>query len=78
MSDEGGLVRFENEEQADWAQLTPVQRYMESVSYGPLIWPWEAVLIQSPIHKALLTFRNCNVRFLLMGGQAYFLYGDGD
>ena len=30
MRDEGDLVRFENEEQADWARLTPVQRYIES------------------------------------------------
>jgi len=32
-------------------------------------------LIPSPIHKALLTFRSSNVRFLLMGGQACVLYG---
>ena len=30
MRDKGDLVRFENEEQADWARLTPVQRYIES------------------------------------------------
>jgi len=35
-------------------------------------------LIQSPIHKALLTFRNCNVQFLLMGGQACILYGGAE
>ena len=32
-------------------------------------------MIPNPIHKALLTFRNSNVRFLLMGGQACILYG---
>ncbi|MBN1899849.1 hypothetical protein JW926_00820 [Candidatus Sumerlaeota bacterium] len=32
-------------------------------------------MIQSPIHKALLTFRKSNVQFLLMGGQACILYG---
>ena len=32
-------------------------------------------MIPSPIHKALLIFRNYNARFLLMGGQACILYG---
>lgn len=35
-------------------------------------------MILSPIHKALLIFRNCNVRFLLMGGQACILYGGAE
>ncbi len=35
-------------------------------------------MIPSPIHKALLIFRKCNVRFLLMGGQACILYGGAE
>ncbi len=38
----------------------------------------EEALIQSAIHKALLTFQNCNVRCLLMGGQACILYGGAE
>ncbi|RPI74701.1 MAG: hypothetical protein EHM45_17695, partial [Desulfobacteraceae bacterium] len=32
-------------------------------------------MIPSPIHKALLIFRNSSARFLLMDGQACILYG---
>ncbi|MCF6151364.1 MAG: hypothetical protein E3K38_03530 [Candidatus Kuenenia stuttgartiensis] len=35
-------------------------------------------MIQNPIHKALLTFQNCSVRYLLMGGQACILYGGSE
>jgi len=35
-------------------------------------------LIQSPIHKALSTFRNSSAQFLLMGGQACILYGGAE
>ena len=35
-------------------------------------------MILNPIHKALLTFRNCSARFLLMGGQACILYGGAE
>ncbi|MBF8276715.1 MAG: hypothetical protein HW390_1788 [Candidatus Brocadiaceae bacterium] len=35
-------------------------------------------MIQNPIHKALLTFQNCDVRYLLMGGQACILYGGAE
>ncbi len=35
-------------------------------------------MIQSPIHKVLLTFRNCNVRYLLIGGQACIVYGGAE
>ena len=32
-------------------------------------------MIPNPIHKVLLTFQNCGVRALLMGGQACVFYG---
>jgi len=32
-------------------------------------------LIPNPIRKVLSTFRNCEVRALLMGGQACVFYG---
>ncbi len=35
-------------------------------------------MIQSPIHKALLTFQRCDLRYLLMGGQACILYGGAE
>jgi hypothetical protein len=36
---------------------------------------WEALLIPSPIRKALSTIRRHRVAHLLMGGQACMLYG---
>ena len=32
-------------------------------------------MIQNPIRKVLSTLRSSNVRFLLMGGQVFVLYG---
>ncbi len=37
----------------------------------------EAALIPNPIRKVLSTFQNCEVRALLMGGQACVFYGAG-
>jgi hypothetical protein len=42
---------------------------------GRNISPKEAALIPNPILKVLSTFRNCEVRALLMGGQAGVFYG---
>jgi hypothetical protein len=42
---------------------------------GCNISPKEAALIPNPILKVLSTFRNCEVRALLMGGQACVFYG---
>jgi hypothetical protein len=48
---------------------------MPARSCGPIIWPWEARLIQSPIRKVLSSIQKHRVQALLMGGQACILYG---
>jgi hypothetical protein len=42
---------------------------------GPNTWPKEAALIPNPIRKVLSIFWSCEVRALLMGGQACVFYG---
>lgn len=40
--------------------------------------PKEAALIPNPIHKVLSIFQSCEVRALLMGGQACVFYGGAE
>ena len=47
-------------------------------NYGLSIWPKEAALIPNPIHKVLSIFQGCEVRALLMGGQACVFYGGAE
>jgi hypothetical protein len=45
---------------------------------GHSISPKEAALIPNPIHKVLSIFQSCEVRALLMGGQACVFYGGAE
>jgi hypothetical protein len=51
---------------------------LNPANYGTSTLDSEEALSQNPIHKALLTFRKCDVKFLLMGGQACILYGGAE
>jgi hypothetical protein len=48
---------------------------MPAPGSGITLLPWEALLIPSPIRRALSTIRTHRVAHLLMGGQACVLYG---
>ena len=78
MRDEGDLVRFENEEQADWARLTPVQRYIESCKLWPTYLALGGSLDPQPDSRSPFDFQNWSLRFLLMSGQACILCGGAD
>ena len=44
-------------------------------NFGSCIYPLEGVLTPNPILKVLSTFKTCEVKCLLIGGQACIIYG---
>lgn len=53
----------------------PRKDCLKQQNFGSCIYPLEGVLTPNPILKVLSTFKTCEVKCLLIGGQACIVYG---